>query len=82
MSRLKTIEYLLDMCRRMNDPEVEQDEPKYNRWLGFIQGGLYTLGLRTIEEMKADNRESTEHGLVKAKEVLDEALAFHTESQT
>jgi hypothetical protein len=29
---------------------------KANRWLGFIQGTLWTSGLRTIEEMKNDNR--------------------------
>lgn len=28
---------------------------KLNRWLGFIQGVLYTKGLQTIEEMRAQN---------------------------
>ena len=26
------------------------------RWLGFIQGALWSNGVRTIEEMKEDNR--------------------------
>lgn len=30
--------------------------PKYNRWLGFIQGVLSAYNMRTIDEMRDDNR--------------------------
>lgn len=31
---------------------------KAMRWLGFIQGGLWALELRTIDQMRADNTSS------------------------
>lgn len=35
---------------------IEQDRvEKSMRWLGFIQGGLWALGYRSIEAMKRDN---------------------------
>lgn len=43
--------HLLWMLENMPD-----DAYKYNRWLGFIQGCLATLGLRTIQQMREDNR--------------------------
>ncbi len=33
-------------------PEIE----KAMRWLGFIQGAFFSLGIRTIDEMREDNR--------------------------
>jgi hypothetical protein len=47
---------------------------KFNRWLGFIQGSMWALGVREIEQMKADNRVSSQNGLWKAQEVLKDAI--------
>lgn len=33
------------------------DEGKVNRWLGFIQGVLWSMGLFTIDEMREHNVE-------------------------
>ena len=35
---------------------IPEDVEKANRWLGFIQGVLWTTGVRTIDEMREDNR--------------------------
>ena len=29
---------------------------KYNRWLGFIQGHFWTIGIYTIDELKEHNK--------------------------
>lgn len=34
----------------------EFTEGKAKRWLGFVQGVLWSTGVRTIEQMKDDNR--------------------------
>ncbi len=47
--------YVLDMICRMND-FTEEDEGKANRWLGFIQGVLWSGGVYTIDEMREHNR--------------------------
>ncbi len=59
------VKYLLDMTTHM--PEGPE---KFSRWLGFIQGAMWSLGLRKIDEMKDDNRVSVQNGLEKAIEVL------------
>jgi hypothetical protein len=33
---------------------------KAMRWLGFIQGSMWVMGIRTVEEMKRDNMPSDE----------------------
>lgn len=40
--------------------EGEASEGKVNRWLGFIQGVLWSAGLFTIDEMREHNIEPTE----------------------
>ena len=35
-------------------PELDHD--KAMRWLGFVQGALWAIGKKSIDEMKADNR--------------------------
>lgn len=47
--------HLLWMCSEvavlLNEDRVE----KAMRWLGFMQGAFWALGVRTIEQMKEDN---------------------------
>jgi len=38
----------------INDNKI--DSEKFNRWLGFIQGVLWSQEIRTINEMRKDNR--------------------------
>lgn len=45
--------HVLSMLRQMHDI---LDDGKFYRWLGFVQGFLWSLKLRTIDEMKDDNR--------------------------
>lgn len=33
-----------------------EDDAKLNRWLGFVQGILFSCGARTINDMRDDNR--------------------------
>jgi len=42
------------MLQQMPDPADSID--KFNRWLGFVQGVLWVLGVRTIGQMRDDNR--------------------------
>lgn len=55
VSRLQQECHLLWMCGEtavfVRDDRLE----KAMRWLGFIQGALWVMGLRTIEQMKRDN---------------------------
>lgn len=47
--------HLLWMCGNAALFISEDRIEKAMRWLGFIQGALWVLGLRTIEQMKRDN---------------------------
>jgi len=55
VSRLQQECHLLWMCCEtavfVSDDRIE----KAMRWLGFIQGALWVMGFRTIEQMKRDN---------------------------
>jgi hypothetical protein len=42
--------------RLAGDRDDRGDREKAMRWLGFIQGGLWSLGVSTIDEMKNHNR--------------------------
>lgn len=43
------------MCQEvLSNPEFSEGKAK--RWLGFVQGVLWTTGVRTVEQMKDDNR--------------------------
>lgn len=42
------------MCDKIISGEFDQD--KAMRWLCFVQGCLWSLGVKTINEMKDDNR--------------------------
>lgn len=48
------VEHLHWMCKEAASWGPERIEKKM-RWLGFIQGGLWALGIYTIDELKADN---------------------------
>lgn len=50
-----------EMIRTLDASEaaaIDQDSlhEKVNRWLGFVQGILWVTGMRTIEQMRDDNR--------------------------
>jgi len=57
--------HLLWMCRAV---DTSFSEGKAKRWLGFIQGAFWILRLRTIEEMKRDNRPTLEDKAREARE--------------
>lgn len=43
------------MCQEVLS-NSEFSEGKAKRWLGFVQGVLWSTGVRTVEQMKDDNR--------------------------
>ncbi len=43
----------------MIDKLSEFEKDKYNRWLGFIQGYLWTEGIYTINELREHNKQLT-----------------------
>ena len=50
--RKKHLAWMLEEIINMPDDKFE----KANRWLGFVQGGMWSLGLRSVDEMRDDNR--------------------------
>lgn len=52
--------HLLWMCREAAGFVSEDRIEKAMRWLGFIQGAFWILGLRSIEQMKLDNMQTPE----------------------
>lgn len=44
------------MCDQVPGFLEKGDVDKANRWLGFVQGCLWLMGLRTINDMRDDNR--------------------------
>jgi len=55
-SRIEHTFHMLEQTRKFIPHEMD----KANRWLGFIQGVLWIVGLRDIDEMRADNRDDDE----------------------
>lgn len=51
---------------KMIDEMVTMHDPvKLNRWFGFLQGLLYALGLRTIDELRDETRGEVNDQLVR-----------------
>lgn len=46
------------MCSQIPDFFDQGKKEKADRWLGFVQGAVWALGLRTIDQMREDNREN------------------------
>lgn len=44
------------MCLEVRTLVADGRLDKANRWMGFIQGSLWTAGLGSIDEFKNDNR--------------------------
>ncbi len=53
--------YLAEMIVRMQGIEDAKAE-KIMRWLGFVQGVLYAVGLYTVEELKEHSRSVANDG--------------------
>lgn len=51
------INQVLWMCDQIDDMLIHNNVDKSMRWLGFIQGILWITGVKTIDEMREDNRE-------------------------
>jgi len=49
-------QHLRWMCQEIPKIIAEDKMDKANRWLGFLQGGLWATNLKTIDEMRDDNR--------------------------
>lgn len=56
----KTLEdeyaHLRFMCSEIPNILDQDKIDKAMRWLGFVQGAIWKLGLRSIHDMKNDNR--------------------------
>lgn len=50
--------HLLWMLEEIPSLLQRDNREKAMRWFGFVQGGMWALGLRTIEDMKRDNMPS------------------------
>jgi hypothetical protein len=50
--RKQHLVWMLEEIINMPDDKFE----KANRWLGFVQGAMWSLGLRSVDEMRNDNR--------------------------
>lgn len=48
--------HLKEMCLKAIEIIRDGKTEKAMRWLGFIQGAMWRMGLRTIDEMREDNR--------------------------
>lgn len=48
--------HVAGMCITIRTLITAVDDRKAMRWLGFVQGWLWSRGLRTIDEMRADVR--------------------------
>lgn len=49
------LNHLTWMCMQVSDFVDGERIEKAMRWLGFLQGAMWALGVRTIEESKRDN---------------------------
>lgn len=48
--------HVMWMCQKVLDHIEDGKLDKANRWLGFIQGYLWCENIRTIHDMRGDNR--------------------------
>jgi hypothetical protein len=55
-----SLEHCHGMLDRMDEFIKEKRFPKLNRWLGFIQGVLWTNGLVTMTDLKNTNKPDNE----------------------
>lgn len=68
MKDFQVKKHLKGMILRM--PNREDNPFKWNRWLGFMQGVVWMLGKRSIDELKQANKESLNAGLRDINDVL------------
>ncbi len=68
MNEGEITEHIKSMIEQM--PSRIDNPYKWNRWLGFMQGCLYCIGWRTIEQMKKDNK----GGLASALSIIKKRL--------
>lgn len=59
VNRDRALAHAADMLPKMEKMLDEGEIEKLMRWLGFIQGALWALGIDTIEELKDVNRPDT-----------------------
>ena len=50
------VRHLLYMCETIPDLLRQGRREKVMRWLGFLQGSAWLMRIRTIDEMKNDNK--------------------------
>lgn len=48
--------HAVHMCDKIPEIVAEGNVEKAMRWLGFVQGVLWVIGIRSIDDMKDDNR--------------------------
>ena len=55
-SNIEALEYMHAMLDEMEEFLKEGRIEKFHRWLGFLQGNLWRMGIFTLEELKNHNR--------------------------
>lgn len=56
LSQVERLDHALWMCREILRPlPAALDTDKAGRWLGFIQGVLWTAGVYAVEELRLHN---------------------------
>lgn len=71
--------HILEMIPKMRIFLQQNKQEKINRWLGFIQGFMWSNGFFTIDEMRNHNKEEelepiTVNGRTYPKEIMEEAV--------
>lgn len=55
-SHAQALGHAVHMCSQIKGLVAEKKIDKAHRWLGFLQGILWTQGIFSIDEMRAHNR--------------------------
>lgn len=53
---IRALSHVLWMCGEIRKYVASGDIERVMRWLGFVQGALWSLRYKTIDEMRDDNR--------------------------
>ena len=53
--------HMNDMCAQAIAHMETGKTEEAMRWLGFIEGGLWMMGVKALEDLKKDNKENGQH---------------------
>ena len=72
MKEKEILEHLKDMFERM--PSQLDNPYKFNRWLGFVQGCLYSINYYAVEDLKTHNKKGLRYALMRAEQTVRKIL--------